>query len=168
MPLHGGRHENNPAEHRPAWPPDVVIVASVEAPRISDLPTAVVAAVWVLAARYVIARRGFPAAVERYRLRPATSGGTDDALDAQVYRAARVAARVVRAPVVGATCLPAAIAVARVVASRGVRADLVLGVTTAEGFTAHAWVEAGGRRIDPSGYPAGAFAPTGRFTLEPT
>jgi hypothetical protein len=51
------------------------------------------------------------------------------------------------------------------VARGGNRADIVLGVTQVKGFQAHAWVEAGGQRIDPSGYPPGVYEPAGRFTL---
>ncbi|MEP7054585.1 MAG: lasso peptide biosynthesis B2 protein [Actinomycetota bacterium] len=135
-------------------------------PRLSDLPTVVVTAVWVLSARVVLARGGFPGAIKRYTLQPeAAPARPAEPLTPAVRRAARVAARVVQMRVLGATCLPRSIAIARVVASRGARADIVLGVTQVEGFAAHAWVEAGGQRIDPSGYPDGVYQPAGRFRL---
>jgi hypothetical protein len=140
--------------------------ADVQTPRLSDVPTALAAAMWVLAARAVIARRGFPGAIEQYRLRPADdAGAAGPPLSDSARRAAAVAARVVRMRGLGASCLPRSIAMARVVASRGARADIVLGVTSIDGFEAHAWVEAGGERLDPSGYPDGVYQAAGRFTL---
>jgi hypothetical protein len=134
-------------------------------PQLSDVPTIVASAVWVLTARVVLARGGFPGAIKRYALTPADDVGSAPPLTPAVRRAARVASRVVSMRVLGATCLPRSIAMARVVASHGTRADIVLGVTQVDGFTAHAWVEAGGQRLDPSGYPDGAYKPAGRFTL---
>lgn len=137
-------------------------------PRLSDLPTVVASAVWVLTARAVLARGGFPSAIKRYALQPTSDTELAIApLTPEVRRAARVAARVVRSRVLGATCLPRSIAMARVVASHGARADIVLGVTQVQGFAAHAWVEAGGQRIDPSNYPDGVYQAAGRFTLSP-
>ena len=134
-------------------------------PHATDVPTIVTSALWVLTARVVLARGGFPGAIKRYSLTPADDTGPPAPLSPAVRRAARVSARVVSMRVLGATCLPRSIALARVVARHGDRADIVLGVTQVDGFAAHAWVEAGGQRIDPSGYPDGAYKPAGRFTL---
>jgi hypothetical protein len=135
-------------------------------PRPTDLPIAVSAAFSVLAARVVIARTGFAGATRRYHFEPAAGPDADPApLTTAADRAATVANRVVRLRVLGATCLPRSIAIARVVARYGPRTDIVLGVTKIDEFEAHAWVEAGGRRIDPSDYPDGVYQSAGRFTL---
>ena len=140
----------------------------MKTPRLSDLPTVVAAAVWVLTARVVLARGGFPSAIRRYALQPAEdTGALVRPLAPPVHRAAQVAQRVVRLRLLGATCLPRSIAVARVVARYGARADIVFGVTQVEGFAAHAWVEAGGVRLDPAGHPPGRYQPAGRFSLLP-
>lgn len=137
-------------------------------PRISDVPVALTTAVWLFTTRIVIARTGFRGAIKRYDLQPATDAEAPAPLSPSVRRAVKVAERVVRMPIFGATCLPRALAIARVVARQGVRADLVLGVTPLVGFEAHAWVEAGGLRIDPAYYPEGTYVSAGRFTLEPS
>lgn len=137
-------------------------------PRLSDVSTAATTVVWVLAARLVIARHGFAGAIRRYSFQPGGAGPVPAGpLTPGVRRAARIAQRVVRLPVLGATCLPRSIALARVVASHGTPAEIVLGVTRVDGFGAHAWVEAGGLRFDPSHFPEDAYQPTGRFTLAP-
>lgn len=133
-------------------------------PQISDVPTVVRAVVWVLAARWVLARSGFEGAVKRYALK-AADDAEQQPLIGDMRRAARVAGRVVRHPVLGATCLPRSIAIARVARSHGARPQIVLGVSNQAGFSAHAWVEAGGERFDPSGFPPSAFTPAGRFVF---
>jgi len=95
-------------------------------PHATDVPTIVTSALWVLTARVVLARGGFPGAIKRYSLTPADDTGPPAPLSPAVRRAARVSARVVSMRVLGATCLPRSIALARVVARHGDRADIVL------------------------------------------
>lgn len=138
----------------------------VTKPRLSDLPTAISAAVWVLAARFILYRRGFPGAIRRYGLQQADDvAPSAPPLTVAAKRAALVTEHVVRLRVLGATCLPRSIAMARVVARHGARADIVLGVTQLAGFRAHAWVEAGGERLDPAHYPESVYQTAARFTL---
>ncbi|MEO6712651.1 MAG: lasso peptide biosynthesis B2 protein [Mycobacteriales bacterium] len=137
-------------------------------PRLSDVPTILRSAAWVIAARMVIARTGFAGAVRRYDLQAADAAApAAHPLSPAAARAAIVAQRVVRLRLLGATCLPRSIAIARVVASYGTPTDIVLGVTKPQHFEAHAWVEAGGQRFDASDYPDNAWEPAGRFTLTP-
>jgi hypothetical protein len=50
----------------------------------------------------------------------------------------------------GGTCLARSLALTRMLRSRGVAAEMKIGVKTADGFHAHAWVEVAGVPITPS------------------
>ena len=49
----------------------------------------------------------------------------------------------------GGTCLVRSLALTRLLRSRGIAAELRIGVKTADGFHAHAWVEVAGVPITP-------------------
>jgi len=89
------------------------------------------------------------------------------ALRPDAHRAARVASRVLRLPVLWTSCLPTSIALAKVLLRHRIQPDIVLGVsaTGTRRFAAHAWVEASGHRLDPSEFPPGRYKPAGRFRL---
>lgn len=61
----------------------------------------------------------------------------------EISGAVRAGARLV---VVG-NCLPQALAAENMLLRRGVACQLRIGVTRAQGFSAHAWVEAGGKIV---------------------
>jgi hypothetical protein len=50
----------------------------------------------------------------------------------------------------GGTCLARSLALTRMLRSRGVAAEMKIGVKTADGFHAHAWVEVAGVPITPA------------------
>jgi hypothetical protein len=50
----------------------------------------------------------------------------------------------------GGTCLARSLALTRMLRARGVRAETKIGVKTADGFHAHAWVEVAGVPITPA------------------
>jgi hypothetical protein len=51
----------------------------------------------------------------------------------------------------GGTCLAKALALARMLRARGIAADVRVGVRTAGGFDAHAWIECEGKRLAVNG-----------------
>src|SRR5215831_2394824 len=51
----------------------------------------------------------------------------------------------------GGTCLAQSLALARMLRSRGIPAQVRVGVRTSAGFDAHAWVEVGGRQLTVHG-----------------
>lgn len=109
--------------------------------------------------RVVLARGGLPAALRVLRLEavPAAAqpppGG---AWDGDAQHRARVAGRVLELPLLRSSCLPTSLSLAQVLRRHAVPADVVIGVSAAEGFSAHAWVELAEGRIDLSGYPLDA------------
>ena len=50
----------------------------------------------------------------------------------------------------GGTCLARSLALTRMLRARGLAAETKIGVKTADGFHAHAWVEVGGVAITPT------------------
>jgi hypothetical protein len=121
----------------------------------------------VVTARCVLRLGGFSAALRCYSLSAveqsrqgraaARSSGLDPA-------GVRIAFRVLRLPVLGTTCLPTSLALARVLRRRGAVPELVIGVASEDGdFSAHAWVEVDGYRLDVSGLPPADHQEIGRF-----
>lgn len=69
----------------------------------------------------------------------------------EVDRLARAVVRVLRLLPTDSRCLMRSLVLTRLLARRGAPAQLVIGVTAAPGFAAHAWVEHGGRAVLPPG-----------------
>lgn len=109
------------------------------------------ALVWVVG----LAVRIFPfQALARVLLRGRRSDRPCDA-DGIAAVVGRAAARCWPAP----GCLARALVTCRLLARRGVDAEVVLGVQAGGGrLAAHAWVESGGRVVDPDACGAGRFA----------
>lgn len=79
----------------------------------------------------------------------------DPATVAQQRRLANIAGRVLRFLPGDTRCLTRTVVIARMLARRGRRATVVIGVRTEPAFGAHAWLEVGGEPltvpIDPGG-----------------
>jgi Transglutaminase-like superfamily len=136
--------------------------------RLEDVRTVALTLRTLLTARVVLARRGFPGAIAHFGLTRGVVPSVDDAdhlSTPAVRRQVRVAFRVLRWPVVRGTCLPTSITLARVLARAGLTPEVVLGVATAGGFAAHAWVEVDGHRLDASRLPPEVYHSTGRFLV---
>lgn len=78
---------------------------------------------------------------------------TDPRALAEAVRAAA------RRPVVGVVCLPESLTLLTLLRRRGVAADLRIGVATAGGFSAHAWVEVDGQPVNDTADVAERFVP---------
>lgn len=116
--------------------------------------TLVLVSVAEMARARLMLKKGAPRAFQHYRL--AALGHEAPALptppiDDSARRDVRVVSRAITLPIVRSTCLPTALTLAAVLARRGLVCDVVLGVSRVDGFSAHAWIEAGTRRFDPSG-----------------
>jgi hypothetical protein len=121
---------------------------------------------WV---RVVLARGGLPAALRALHMEavPAASDPPPPgAWDPGARHLARVVGRVLQLPLLRSTCLPTAMSLARVLNRHAVPADVVIGVSATQGFSAHAWVELGEGRIDLSAHPLDAHRAISR--LRPT
>lgn len=106
----------------------------------------------------------------RYGLQQAAS--SDEGEESSVWlvksemRVARIAVRVLRLPYIGGTCLPRSLALAEVLQRQGLAPVVVIGVGSRDGqFSAHAWVEVSGRRIDASRIPPDAHQEIARFRM---
>lgn len=124
-----------------------------------DVAVALRTVLTVLLARLVLRRGGLPAAVRSFRLVTLPPGEPVPATGswgARSRRRARVAGRVLRVPGLRGTCLPTALSLASVLGAGGVPADVVIGVSSENGFSAHAWVELPEGRIDLAGHPLSA------------
>lgn len=131
-----------------------------------DLGVAALTAATVLRARAVLARGGLPAALATFRLRTVSAGHgalAGGAWDARSRRRARVAGRVLRLPGLRSSCLPTALTLGQVLRHGGVPVDVVIGVSAAKGFSAHAWVELAEGRIDLAGHPLTAHREISRL-----
>lgn len=131
-----------------------------------DLAVAARTTSTVLRARGVLARGGLPAALGVFGLRAVGVGHdalTGGAWDPRSRRRARVAGRVLRLPGIRTTCLPTALTLAEVLRRGGVPVDVVIGVSAATGFSAHAWVELADGRIDLAGHPLSAHQEISRL-----
>ena len=107
-------------------------------------------------ARSVLSRRGLPGAMSTFDLQPVPQGGApvaDHAWDQRRRHDVKVIGRVLRTRPVRSTCLPTAVTLAAVLESRGLHGDVVIGVSVADGFSAHAWVELPEGRVDLERHP---------------
>ena len=77
--------------------------------------------------------------------------GALPALDPSTMRALRVVQRTLDLKFLHVLCLPRSIAIERTLASRGVPAELVIGVLLQQGFKAHAWIEIEGFPVAEAG-----------------
>ncbi len=134
--------------------------------RASDLLLAVRTALIMAQVRVVLTRGGLPRALSSYGL---TAVGTTapglrtGAWDTRARHVARVAGVVLKLPGLRSTCLPTSLALARVLQRNDVPADVVIGVSAAAGFSAHAWVELAEGRIDLSSHPVHAHREISRL-----
>lgn len=124
----------------------------------------------ILTARYLLWRGGLPAAMRHYGLVADDGGGPAPASSSRPDVAGLpvlgAAVRVLRAPVVGSSCLPTSLAVMDLLGRRGVGSDLVIGIASRSGnFESHAWVEAASRRLDLSRIPPASYQEIGRFRV---
>ncbi|MDQ1641020.1 MAG: Transglutaminase-like superfamily [Actinomycetota bacterium] len=121
--------------------------------RRADIPLALISVAEMARARLLL-KRGAPRAFQHYRLEALGHSAPPlptPPMDESARHDVRVASRAITLPVVRSTCLPTALSLAAVLARRGLECDVVLGVSQMDGFSAHAWIEAGARRFDPSG-----------------
>jgi transglutaminase-like putative cysteine protease len=144
----------------------------VNPPLVAKVGVAAQTAVALLSARYLLWRRGFPGTLARYGMEAVSDrapANTSAASDVELPPLGP-ALRVLRAPVLGSTCLPTSLALGSVLRHRGVPSDLVIGVAgrgDPADFSAHAWVEVGTRRLDVSRIPRSAYSEIGRYRAAP-
>ena len=142
----------------------------VPAGRLSDASLAVRTALTMAQARMLLARGGLPRALRTFDLTAVATPAPDlrpGAWDARARHVARVAGVVLQLPGLRSTCLPTALTLAQVLRRHAVPADVVIGVSAAEGFSAHAWVELAEGRIDLSGHPLDAHREISRLRHGP-
>jgi Transglutaminase-like superfamily len=105
-----------------------------------------------LLTQWWLRRRGLPAAVTRTRTADCRAAAVaDPGSHACGLRLGRVVGRVLAALPSDTRCLARSLVLMRLLAKRGVPASLVIGVATEPEFSAHAWVEHGGRPLLPAG-----------------
>lgn len=106
-----------------------------------------------LRTQWWLRRRGLAFAVEAARSTGAGGAGGARAggSDADVARLARAVTRVLAPLPAEGRCLARSLALVRLLARRGVRGSLVVGIAARPDFGAHAWVERDGRPLLPVG-----------------
>ena len=104
-------------------------------------------------ARWMLARHGLPATVER--LRAVGPGERRAAWGIEEQRAAArlgiLVRRVLDPLPFDSRCLMQSLVLTTMLARRGIESDVVIGVKTEPEFTAHAWVESDGVALLPPG-----------------
>lgn len=99
-------------------------------------------------ARWLLRRHDLPHVLERLRTAPPRTTGESAAPDEQLARAVR---RTLRTLPADSRCLMQSLVLTRLLARRDRPATLVIGVSPAGSFTAHAWVERDGVPLLPTG-----------------
>lgn len=102
-------------------------------------------------ARRALRRKELSAAVAALRV-PATMPTPDDPGRAGA-RLGRAVVTTLRPLPTDTRCLMRSLVLSRLLARRGIDATLVVGVSRADGFESHAWVEHDGRPLLPPGGP---------------
>jgi hypothetical protein len=103
-------------------------------------------------ARVALRRTDLPGTVAALRV-PAAVHTPDDPARAGL-RLGRAVILTLRLLPTDTRCLMRSLVLTRLLARRGIAATFVLGVSRADGFESHAWVEHAGRPLLPSGSPA--------------
>lgn len=101
---------------------------------------------------YVAARRAMrkpPLPEALARLRGAPAGAAGDGVDIG-QRLANPILRVLSPLPVDSRCLVRSLVMTRLLSRRGVPSSLIIGVSTEDGFQAHAWVEVDGKPVLPT------------------
>ena len=121
----------------------------------------------VLRARIVLHRGGFPGAQRHYGLVHASASALrEEGGPPPAGSMLNAAARVLRMPGLASTCLPSSLALAEVIHRSGIPCHVVIGVGRWDGaFSAHAWVETAGHRIDVTRTPPDLHREIERFAL---
>ena len=100
-----------------------------------------------VSARFLLIRRGLPAAVEALRaveLRPGTELPQSERIAQAVgVRLGMAVCRVLSVLPTDSRCLVRSLVLTRLLARRGVQSALVIGVRPGPDFQAHAWIESG-------------------------
>jgi hypothetical protein len=99
-------------------------------------------------ARWCLWRTDLPSAVATLR------GDADGIPDQAAFRLGRAVGRTLRFLPFDSRCLMRSLVLVVLLARRGIRSSLVIGVAPGPTFDAHAWVESGGVALLPSGEPA--------------
>ncbi len=95
--------------------------------------------------RWLMWRRDLPAAVAR--LRGSGPLATDHRRQAIGHRLGHAVERTLRFVPFDSRCLARSLVLLRMLARRGISSTLVIGVEVDPSFSAHAWVESGGRAL---------------------
>lgn len=98
--------------------------------------------------RWLLRRQDLPRALERIRAAPESGVPADGASDQRLARAVR---RTLRRLPADSRCLMQSLVLTRLLARRGRSSKLVIGVSPAGTFTAHAWIERDGKPLLPAG-----------------
>lgn len=101
-----------------------------------------------LRARLQLTRRSLPEVVKRFREAPRSAPSSNPAA---AFRLAWAVERVLGSLPADSRCLVRSVVLVGLLARRSVPSTLVIGVRPGEPFAAHAWVEADGRPLLPSG-----------------
>ena len=96
--------------------------------------------------RWLLHRRDFPQTLELIRTVSTAQRNAPDATDARLARAVQ---RTLRVLPTDSRCLMQSLVLTSLLARRGRGSNLVIGVSPAGGFTAHAWVERAGTPLLP-------------------
>ena len=107
--------------------------------------------------RWAIRGDDLPGAVARLRRdsgQAAVATSTDDDAHGSASRLGYVVSSVLRLLPTDSRCLMRSLVLTRLLARRGVPSTLIIGVSAAPEFAAHAWVEHAGRPLLPSFGPA--------------
>jgi Transglutaminase-like superfamily len=102
-------------------------------------------------ARLAIRGTSLPAAVAA--LRDPAAGPVPEDPGRAGLRLGRAVVRTLRFLPTDTRCLMRSLVLTRLLARRGIEATFVLGVSRADGFESHAWVEHAGRPLLPPGSP---------------
>ena len=138
--------------------------------RLTDVLLAARTVLTMARARVLLARGGLPRALRAFGLTAVATPAPNlrpGAWDSRARHVARVAGVVLQLPGVRSTCLPTALTLSQVLRCHAVPADVVIGVSAVEGFSAHAWVELAEGRIDLSGHPLDAHREISRLRHGP-
>lgn len=101
--------------------------------------------------RLALRRTSLPDAIATLREPPA--GPAPDDPGRAGLRLGRAVVRTLRFLPTDTRCLMRSLVLTRLLARRGIEATFVLGVSRADGFESHAWVEHAGRPLLPPGSP---------------
>jgi hypothetical protein len=100
--------------------------------------------------RWSMMRRGVPATVSELRACGAVPAEDDhDHVGVNGWRLGRAVTRTLRLLPTDSRCLVRSLVLTGLLARRGIRSSLVIGVRTDQDFEAHAWVEYAGRPVLP-------------------